>query len=227
MMNKDITEWGKYVSGDVPKNAFTSETLNKIDGLGSNDIRDFIQLYILESIPRFIIDRPFIYNAVRRHIVKNIGLTDNDYNVVYLTGSAQLGFSLHPTKERKSFNPKTSDLDFFIVSPKLFGELKTVFEQWGKEPEKKDKQSERAYETSKKNLQSGFFQILQLSPRYKHVIKYLKMEETTLNFINYLLKESLTEPFSIKKISFRVYKNYDAAINQIKLNIEYFIKCAR
>lgn len=96
-----------------------------LDGKTSDYI---IEKHILHNVPFYFKDNMNLYFEIKKCISKkfNIPITN-----IFLVGSGQFGFSLNPIKEYRDFieedneetNTKASDLDFAIISTKLFDEI--------------------------------------------------------------------------------------------------------
>ncbi|MBE7075063.1 MAG: hypothetical protein E7376_03715 [Clostridiales bacterium] len=87
-----------------------------------------IEKYVLHNIPFYFKDNMDLYFDIKKKISEkyNVPITN-----IYLVGSGQFGFSLNPDKNYSNFrkedgdekNIKASDLDFAIISTKLFDEI--------------------------------------------------------------------------------------------------------
>lgn len=69
---------------------------------------------------------PAVFEVLRGWLATRL---DVDPKEISLTGSARIGSSISPGKQGKRFSP-TSDLDLFVVSEKLFGQLREEFNKW-------------------------------------------------------------------------------------------------
>jgi hypothetical protein len=69
---------------------------------------------------------PAVFEVLRGWLATRL---DVDPKEISLTGSARIGSSISPGKQGKRFTP-TSDLDLFVVSEKLFGQLREEFNKW-------------------------------------------------------------------------------------------------
>lgn len=97
-----------------------------------NDIRlgkdttYLIEKHILHNPPFFFKDQMDVFFDIKKKISQkyNIPVTN-----IYLVGSGQLGFSLNPANQFSDFrfndegDKKASDLDFAIISSKLFNDI--------------------------------------------------------------------------------------------------------
>ena len=93
------------------------------------------QLWLSEGIPHGFHCCPAIYDAIRCWLGNRLGVHPKD---VSLVGSARLGKSLSPDNPGKPFDSE-SDLDLFIVSSKLFDELRQDFYRWSSDYENERK----------------------------------------------------------------------------------------
>lgn len=120
-----LSRWAHEVSGYIPKNAFMN--IASIGAPSDADIDSFIRLYIFDNIPNFISSKPIAFDRIRQRIASELEINDAD---IKLTGSAKLGFSLNPGSWLKEYAPNLSDLDFFIVSEKLYNDLQQDLIAW-------------------------------------------------------------------------------------------------
>lgn len=209
-----LSAWAHKVSGYLPKEAFIDIAATGIPT--DADIDSFIRLYIFENIPNFIIDKSIAFDKVRRTIASVLEISETDIN---LTGSAKLGFSLNPKQWLKDYHPDTSDLDFFIISEKLYSALQQDISSWEKSFQGNDEKL--LLEFVIKNSKRGFIDTWHIPNRYKNTNKcnYV-MYRTCLN-INIMFGRKVTTD---KNASIRCYKDNNSALRQIRLNIRTAMK---
>ena len=96
------------------------------DILAGKDSDYLLEKYILHNVPYYFKNNMDLFFDIKKKIATryNIPITN-----IYLTGSGQLGFSLNPNKGYRNFifdedtSTGVSDLDFAIISTKLFDEF--------------------------------------------------------------------------------------------------------
>ncbi|MDE5562768.1 MAG: hypothetical protein K2J01_04395 [Clostridiales bacterium] len=107
------------------KNLISSDFYKDI--LDNKEAEYLIEKHILHNIPFYFKDNMDLLFNIKKQIGEkyNVSITN-----IYLVGSGQLGFSLAPQKEYRDFvhiesdvYKKRSDLDFAIISERLFGQI--------------------------------------------------------------------------------------------------------
>lgn len=76
----------------------------------------FVTKWMLDTIPYIFESEPFDYITWRTELSGKMNVDPTD---ILISGSANLGFSLNPAKNFKTFN-ESSDVDVCIVSPYYF-----------------------------------------------------------------------------------------------------------
>lgn|SRR5574341_51628 len=182
----------------------------------------FIRLWLSEGIPQAFGKLPMIYEVMRGWIAKQLSISPKN---ITLVGSARLGYSLKPKDNfGRQFEP-ASDLDLAIISDYLFSLLSDDFNNWKQDYESKviahrNENEKSCWEDNLKkvpnNITRGFIDIHKIPffVRYKAAQK--------LGQIRYLLGQKLlitTEAPGVKKISIRVYRDWEAFVGQTSLNL--------
>lgn len=93
---------------------------SKYNSLAKRDVYRFARLWMSEGVPFVFRDMPMAYERGREAMAR---VLDEDPKHISMTGSGRLGFSLAPSKFGTPYSKK-SDLDLFVVSEKLFEEMK-------------------------------------------------------------------------------------------------------
>lgn len=178
------------------------------------DIEKIIYMYIFKNIPFFLRKKPLIYYEACHYISKNLNVDIND---IFITGSANLGFSLAPQKYCRKYKALKSDLDFFVVSENLFFRLSEDIEKWKNDSNGKDcdkiKNAERMRDDRK------FIDTWHIPVRYSETSKCRKTMYKVCFLINKLYGEKIVSEDGRKSSSIRCYKDYESAIRQISKNI--------
>lgn len=179
------------------------------------------RLWLSEGIPFAFKDRPGVYESVRTWMG---GRLDVDPKEINLTGSARLGQSLDPKQIGRLFN-SNSDLDFFIISEKLFQKLRTDFNKWSFDFEsgKVKPRNKREFGFWKDNNNRGPTLLLRRFMDSKMIPNFDSYE--TARCINHtmwlLIKKLRITPKSpkIAHASVRCYESWAAYVNQTVLNL--------
>ena len=133
-----------------------------IDEIASNKDADFlIEKYVLHNIPYFFKDKMDLYFELKKDISTrfNVPITN-----IYLVGSGQFGFSLVFSKSFRNFAEldneelgiDASDLDFAIISTKLFDEIWDELYDFSISNYASTKEEEKAFKEFKKYLFKGW-----------------------------------------------------------------------
>lgn len=212
-----LSPWAQMVYDYVPKNAFIkiSSSLQPTE----DDIKNFINLYIFENIPNFILDQPIGFDRIRQMIASSIGVKKNE---IYLTGSAKLGFSLNPDNWLEPFKPEKSDLDFFIISSNMLERLNNDVKLWTHDIRNKIEQD--AFEYSTRIYGKGFLDTWHIPTRYPVSNKCNHAMHLACLRINEVAKRTVINEKNRKNASIRCYASVEAAISQISFNIQHAIK---
>lgn len=179
------------------------------------------RLWLSEGIPFAFRKTPALYEVIRVWLGNRLDVEPKE---IHLCGSARIGQSLAPNKIGKVFG-EHSDLDLFVVSESLFGQVRTDFNKWSYDFEtgqvNPGNEKERMFwvennSRGHKNLQRGFLDSIIVPNRTAYPAI------TNISQTMWLLKEKLdiTEDApSIKSASVRCYKNWGSYVRQIVLSL--------
>lgn len=110
---------------DICSNLLASDFYKDILNGKSSDY--LIEKHILHNVPFFFKTDMELFFKIKKFISDKFEIPITN---IYLVGSGQLGFSLNPENEYRNFryeeideNKKESDLDFAIISNKLFSQI--------------------------------------------------------------------------------------------------------
>lgn len=217
IFNSKITNFPSKIKGYIPFKAFCPANSHDFS---KEEIEKFIHMYIFKNIPFFLRKNPLIYYDVCQYISKYIDVNMND---VFLTGSANFGFSLAPKNFCNKYKPLKSDLDFFVVSENLFLRLSNDIDAW-----KKDTTSSRNDEKVKfvEGLRDkrNYIDTWHIPIIYKETAKCRAVMHKVCHLINKLYGEKIVNDDGQKSSSIRCYKNYESAIRQLSINISSSLK---
>lgn len=215
-MAKEISEWGKSLTHTYP----TPEQMPHYSDDIKRDIFRFTKLWLTEGIPYAFQNNPIAFEYARETLAT--ALDENTKNIS-LTGSARIGFSMAPNRFGVAFNPNESDLDLFLVSEPWFRRLSEDFSTWharyNADLAKPQNQLEaffwrsNADELPKHIKDKGFVDAWRIPnyERYKCVRQVASATELFRTRLNSVLPINIT----FKKVTLRVYEDWDRAISQI------------
>lgn len=180
------------------------------------------QLWLSEGIPHGFHCCPAIYDAVRCWLSNRLGVHPKEISLV---GSARLGKSLSPENLGNPFDSE-SDLDLFIVSSKLFDELRQDFCRWSFDYENERikpsnensaKYWRRNHLGVPKNIQRGFIDTYKI-PNYPAYCNAQKVNDT-MSLLTKKLKITPKAP-NPKNASVRCYSSWSSFVRQMLRNLE-------
>lgn len=134
--------------------ATPKEFLNYYRNVNSIENKALIRHFIVNNMPYAFKEKPLLYEQMTQYIADKLNITPTE---IKLIGSAKTGFSINPNPDYGKVFGTHSDLDFSIISIKLFQELETEFRNWVDQYESKIlKPSNLTEETYwKQNVDSG------------------------------------------------------------------------
>jgi hypothetical protein len=183
-----------------------------------DDVQAVARQWLTEGIPYAFIDNPFLYEAIRAWLAKNIQVNPKE---ITLIGSARLGYAISTGKK---FSPN-SDLDLTCISDSIFKTFISVFQQWKQDYEDgrihPDPYYIRKYwddnlENVPNNIRHGFID----TNRVPNLSQYpvARMFNNTLWLLKAKLDITSGAP-KIRKGSLRIYKDWNSFITQLALNL--------
>ena len=104
-----------------------SEDVLRAVALGPRERSVVARLWISEGVPFAFRECPALYEEARTWLAEPLGLNPKE---ISMGGSGRLGYSLTPAKWGNAYCPRSSDLDVFAVSERLFDGLRRDFENW-------------------------------------------------------------------------------------------------
>ena len=104
-----------------------SEDVLQTVGLGPRERSVVARLWVSEGIPFAFRDCPALYEEARTWLAMGLEL---DPKEISMGGSGRLGYSLAPKRWGEAYRLRSSDLDFFAVSERLFEGLRRDFLHW-------------------------------------------------------------------------------------------------
>ncbi len=202
-----------------------AQSIREVAAKGGESARIALaRLWLSEGIPFAFKDCPGLYESVRTWMG---GRLDVDPKEINLTGSGRLGQSLAPKQIGKPFD-SSSDLDFFIISERLFQKLRSDFNKWSFDFEngKVKPRDERESDFWKDNNYRGPKLLLRRFINSDMIPNFDSYATTKcINQAMYLLEEKLKVTPMAPKISHasvRCYESWSAYVNQIELNLRHY-----
>lgn len=95
--------------------------------ISSNEVKSLIRHFIVNNKPYAFREKPMLYEQMTQYVADKLNITATE---IKLIGSAKTGFSISPPPDYGKEFGSHSDLDFSIVSSKLFEELEMEFANW-------------------------------------------------------------------------------------------------
>jgi hypothetical protein len=193
-----------------------------VPSLKSVERECFFRLWVSEGIPFAFKDAPMLFEAIRGWLALRLDVHPKEITII---GSARMGFSMSPPPEYGRLFGKHSDLDFAIISEKLFNELSADFQQWKTDFEngqiKPHNPTQMTYweDNIKKlpmNISRGFIDAYKIP----YMIKYKMAQKVGDTLYKLSSKLAITpDAPETKSSSLRVYCNWTAFIDQMKRNL--------
>ena len=179
------------------------------------------QLWLTEGIPFAFSECPALYASIRSWLGTKLDVHAKEISIV---GSARLGESLNPEKIGTPFN-KESDLDLFVVSGRLFNQLRNEFNVWSNDYEsgviKPRHEKEKSYwmenkEGGMETIDRGFIDA-KMIPTWDRYQTSQRTADCMWRLVE-KLKSTANSP-KPREASIRCYVDWDSAVKQISLNL--------
>lgn len=181
------------------------------------------RLWVSEGIPFAFKRCPGLYEELRGSLAKSLGL---DAKQISMGGSGRLGYSLAPTKWGERYRKRSSDLDLFAVSGRLFERLREDFERWrddyshGVAEPRTNRQryywNENRKETPDR-IERGFIDSMRV-PNHQRYSVFLAMNRC-LNEIRTELQKADEGPKPRKDLTLRCYKDWHSYELQMTVSL--------
>jgi len=131
---------------------------NYYRNVSSNEVKSLVRHFIVNNKPFAFNEKPMLYEQLTQYVADKLNITATE---IKLIGSAKTGFSISPPPDYGKGFGSHSDLDFSIVSSKIFKELEMEFANWVDLYENREIEPNNSTEEKywKQNLSSGIDQI--------------------------------------------------------------------
>ena len=204
----------------------STDLKNSIHKLTDYEYKGILNQWVSEGIPYAFKDNPLLFESIRLWFANHLNIEAKE---ITLIGSARLGFSLNPNYFGKKFGDH-SDLDFVIISSRLFNECKEDFDLW-----KTDFEENRITPTSKEevywkankvgvveNIKRGFIDSNKIPNRINRYPTNSKINDLCWRI--YKKMEVTDAAPKIRKATVRIYNSWPSFMNQLHINFSYLIK---
>ena len=200
----------------------SQEIKNVFSHASEAERRGIIRLWITEGIPYAFKDEPLLYEEIREFIARGVNVHPKE---VTLVGSGRIGYSLKKKVWSKTFT-LSSDLDFTIISNKLFSRIVGDFQKWVGDIESKKLKPKTenvlkgwlgSIEVVDRNIPQGFIYTKNLLPYndYQTVRKCYGI----MNKLQKRLSKTHNAP-KVSDTSIRVYSDWKSCVRQIQINFK-------
>lgn len=209
----------------------TVETIVEAIKAGDRDTYSALaRLWLSEGIPYCFRSRPAIYEGMRMWLSQQLKVHAKE---ITLIGSGRQGYSLSPDENLGRSFGEYSDLDLTAVSSVLFEQLEGVFNLWRadylagivspRHTQEKIYWEDNAMRVPS-NLAHGFIDSYKI-PTFN---RYPKAQATAniLYRAHEKLKATAEAPL-VRRISLRVYRDWNSFIRQFSINLEALLRTNR
>lgn len=190
---------------------------------GQREKATLARLWISEGIPFAFKRCPGLYEELRDSLAKRLEL---DAKQISMGGSGRLGYSLAPERWGEPYRARSSDLDLFAVSGRLFERLRKDFECWrddytrgvAQPSTKKERYHwDRNQEETPARIRRGFIDSI-LVPNHQRYSVFLAMNRC-LDELWAKLKKADEGPKPRKELTLRCYKDWRSYELQMTVNL--------
>lgn len=188
--------------------------------LAEDELKFFLRLWVSEGIPFAFRERPLVYECLRSWMGDRLGVEPRNITVI---GSARLGCSL--AREPKFGEPygDESDLDFAIISDRLFANVVADFELWKSKITRKEEHFRNDFgqenlDRLPANITRGFIDAYKID--HHRYLEHAALVTNTASYGQQRLQSTEGAPKG-KRMSIRVYEDFDAFFRQMRLNLDY------
>lgn len=187
------------------------------------------QLWLTEGIPFAFSECPALYDSIRSWLSTKL---DVHAKKISILGSARLGESLNPKKIGTPFN-KASDLDLFVVSGRLFNQLRNEFNVWSNDYESgvinPRHEREKIYWMDNKKRGPKVIDLGFIDAKMIPALNRYQMSQRTANCMWQLVEKLKSTANSPKpqRASIRCYNNWSSLIERISFNLHCLVESPR
>lgn len=213
-----------FVAGPALQTPFppSNEFIQCLSGSANIDRLKVARLWMTEGCPSAFKNCPAVYEDLRGWLGSRLGVHAKE---ITLVGSARLGYSLSPKEFGRAFGPG-SDLDLLVVSEKLFLAKSAEFLAFVEDYRRGDVQPRNVMEEKfwpenaaniPRNIRAGFLHV----DRIPRLDRYPLVQSIADLMWRCKAKLDATAGApNVKRISVRIYQNWESCVNQIALNLK-------
>lgn len=216
MRGFEVSPGGLRFTAQLPTPALSREVLPT---LGDDELLNFLRQWISEGIPFAFRECPFVYEHLRSWIGYRLDVEPRNITVI---GSARLGWSLARGNSFGKPYAADSDLDFAVVSERLFANVTADFELWSSKIKRGEEKCANSYgpenlELLPSNISRGFIDPYKID--HHKYLQYASLVTNTASYARQKLQSTTYGPI-VSKVSIRVFADFDAFFRQMKINLD-------
>jgi hypothetical protein len=202
--------------GQFPASDLLRELLPK---LFEDEARSFLRQWVSEGIPFAFRERPLIYEHLRSWMGHRLQVEPRNITVI---GSGRLGWSLSPGKKFGKPYDASRDLDFAVISDRLFANVVADFELWKSKIDRGeerflDSDGRKSMDILPSNIRRGLIDAYKID--YHRYLEHVVIVTNTQSYALQKLQSTERAP-TASRVSIRVYADFNAFFQQMKLNLD-------
>ena len=216
MRGFEISDAGRKLVPQFPVGELLQQLLPK---LGEEELMSFLRQWVAEGIPFAFRECPLVYECLRSWMGYRLRVETRNITII---GSARLGCSLsRGAKFGKPYDD--SDLDFAVICDRLFANIVADFELWSSkigrgEEQLANKFGQENLDLLPSNIRRGFIDAFKID--HHRYLEHAAIVTNTEAYGHQMLQSTKGAP-TVKRLSVRVYANFDAFFRQMRLNLDY------
>lgn len=216
MRGFEISDAGRRLVAQFPASDLLCELLPK---LGEDEVKSFLRQWIAEGIPFAFRECPLVYEHLRSWMGYRLRVEPRNITII---GSGRLGWSLSSGQEfGKQFSQK-SDLDFAVISDKLFANVVADFQLWKSKIDRGEERfvdghGRKSMDVLPANIAQDFIDAYKMD--YHRYLQHVVIVTNTESYGWQKLQSTEGAP-SVRELSIRVYADFEAFFRQMKLNLD-------
>jgi hypothetical protein len=217
MRGFEISGAGRRLVAQFPPSDLLGDLLPK---LGEDEMKSFLRQWVAEGIPFAFRECPLIYEHLRSWMGYRLQVEPRNITII---GSARLGWSLSSGQKFGEPYGDHSDLDFAIISDRLFANVVADFRLWKSKIERGEEQLANKFgqenlDRLPANIERGFIDPFKIdNHRY---LEHAAIVTNTEEYGRQILQATAGAPRA-QRLSVRVYADFDAFFRQMRLNLDY------
>ena len=212
----EISAAGKRLVEQFPESDLLREVLPK---LGEDEQLLFLRLWVAEGIPYAFRKCPLVYERLRSWMAYRLEVETRNITII---GSGRLGCSLAKGSAFGKEYSDQADLDFAIISERLFSNIVADFTLWKTKMERNEETFANNYGPENlarlpANIARGFIDPYKID--HHRYLEHVALVTNTQSYGRQRLQSTECGP-TASKLSIRVYADFDAFFRQMRVNLE-------